>query len=122
MPGGAPLNNNNAGRGREATAALEKALHQEAGEDSSQCIARFQAVVDIWKKQIKKAKEGDSTAATMILDRLEGKPAQSVNVAGPNGGPLEIEAYQLTETERSARIAALLDSARGRRTGEADNE
>ncbi len=91
MAGGAPLNNNNAGRGREATAALEKALHQEANEDSVQCIARFQALVDIWKEQIKKAKDGDSSAATMIVDRMEGRPAQSLNIGGQDNNPLQVQ-------------------------------
>ena len=79
MPGGAPQGNNNAGRGREATAALEKALHQIANEDHSQCIARFQALVDIWKAQIQKAQDGDTVAASMIVDRMEGKPRQSID-------------------------------------------
>lgn len=37
-------------------------------------------------------------------------------------GSMQIETYELSETERSARIAALLDQARGRRAGEADND
>ena len=37
-------------------------------------------------------------------------------------GTVGIEAYELSETERSARIAALLDGARSRRDGEADND
>lgn len=93
---GAPEGNNNAGRGREATAALEKALHQDANEDHSKCIARFQTVVDIWKIQIKKAKEGDSTAANMIIDRLEGKPKQSVDVGGQDGNPIGIQQVTFT--------------------------
>ena len=36
-------------------------------------------------------------------------------------GSIGIEAYDLTETERSARIAALLNRGRARRDGEADN-
>jgi phage terminase small subunit len=36
-------------------------------------------------------------------------------------GTIGIEAYELTETERSARIAALLNQGRSRRDGKADN-
>ena len=37
-------------------------------------------------------------------------------------GDLTVGAYDLTETERSTRIAALLNTARSRRDGEADND
>lgn len=37
-------------------------------------------------------------------------------------GTIGIEAYELSETERSARIAALLDLGRSRRDGEVDND
>jgi hypothetical protein len=85
---GAPLGNNNAGRGREATNALEKALYQDANEDAPQCIAKFQALVDIWKAQIAKAKDGDVSSATMIIDRMEGRPTQAVDIGGQADNPL----------------------------------
>ena len=37
-------------------------------------------------------------------------------------GSIGIESYELSETERSARIAALLDGARSRRDGAVDND
>jgi hypothetical protein len=63
--------------------------------------------------------------ASTQLDRLaqyvEPK-LKSIEISGDPENPLEIAAYELTTTERSARIAALLESARDRRDGAADND
>jgi hypothetical protein len=58
---------------------------------------------------VKVLKEGESeaarvTAANAILDRGFGKPTQSHEHSGPNGGPIEYA--KLSDQEIAARIAA----------------
>lgn len=63
----------------------------------------------------------DATSAIFWLKNRQKeswRDAQDRNHTGTIG----LEAYELSETERSARIAALLDGARGRRDGKADND
>jgi hypothetical protein len=67
---------------------------------------------------VKVAKSGDSeaarvTAATALLDRGYGRPTQSHEHSGPNGGPIEYQ--NLSDEEIAARIAAH-EQARGQRT------
>ena len=76
--GGAPLGNNNAGNGRVASQALNVALGH-GGEDVK-VSTKIETLVAIWNAQIKEAKEGDHQAASMIVDRLEGKAAQSIAI------------------------------------------
>jgi len=68
---------------------------------------------------------GTAKVAIEALDKLaqyvEPK-LKSIEISGDPDNPLEIAAYELTATERSARIAALLKSARDRRDGTADND
>ena len=59
----------------------------------------------------------NATIAKLAL----GKHGYSEKTETNHSGTLGLEAYELTETERSARIAALLNQGRARRDGEADN-
>ena len=115
----APKGNNFAGKGLIAMKALEHALlkHQDQ-EPTGDKVSSFKALVEIWETQIAKAVEGDNQSATMIIDRLDGRPKQQTEISGD----LTVEAYELTETERSARIAALLNEARSRRDESIDND
>lgn len=56
--------------------------------------------------------EGDVRACEVVLAYAWGKPTQAVEVTGKDGKPLG-----LSDDERAARLAALLDAARARRTG-----
>ena len=73
----------------------------------------------------KSAVIGSAKVAIEALDKLaqyiEPK-LKSIELSTDPENPLEIAAYELSPTERSARIAALLESARGRRDGGADND
>lgn len=68
---------------------------------------------------------GSAKTAIEALDRLaqyvEPK-LKSIEISGDPENPLEIAVYELSPTERSARIAALLDSARSSRDGAVDND
>jgi hypothetical protein len=86
---GGQLGNNNAGRGRKASDALDLALKVQSGEIKLKNIVSsngMKALVDIWLKQLKKSiEDGDNGSAAMIVDRLEGRPAQSVSIEGELG-------------------------------------
>lgn len=88
---GAPEGNKNAVRGYEATRALQKALDEESTGTTGEYIARFSALVDIWRTQINKAKEGDVSAAAMIVDRLEGRPKQALDIGGQDDNPVKVQ-------------------------------
>lgn len=62
----------------------------------------------------------DTTAAIFWLKNRDKENWRDVQ-GRDHSGVIGHEAYELSETERSARIAALLESARGRRDESADN-
>ncbi len=80
---GAPIGNQNAIGGELASfkAALRRAITQDNGEKLRKAAEALQT----------KASEGEAWAVKELRDTLDGKPAQSVEVAGPNGGPLQVE-------------------------------
>lgn len=115
----APKGNNFAGNALIAKKALEHSLLKYQNEaPTGEKASKFKALVEIWDAQIEKAVSGDPQSANMIIDRLDGKPKQQTEVSGT----LEHEVYELSETERSARIAAILDGARTRRDRQADSD
>lgn len=114
---GAPRGNKNASNAKVAKNALNRAMAIRSGEDVGPMVDSFKALVDIWAVQIDKALDGDNQSATMIVDRLDGRPMQATEISGS----IELEAYELNETERSARIASLLNTAGSRRDEQADN-
>ena len=90
---GAPEGNTNARRGFRAKQALEIALKIQSGELSLSNVVEgngMKALVQIWLKQLTKSiDEGDNGSASMIVDRLDGKPMQAVESSGPDGGPID---------------------------------
>lgn len=87
----APKGNSNAVRGYEATRALEKALAEESTGIEGEYVAKFSALVDIWRKQIEMAKEGNPTSAAMIVDRMEGRPKQAMDIGGQEDNPFIVK-------------------------------
>ena len=49
-----------------------------------------QVLAPMMAKQIGKAEEGDTHAAAFIADRLDGKPAQQLQLSGDEDKPLKI--------------------------------
>ena len=84
---GAPKGNQNRWKGMEWTDQLRWALANY--EDSPSAIERGQALRTIAVNVVKSAIGGDWRAIEEIGNRLEGKPAQAVQVAGDSeGGPI----------------------------------
>lgn len=74
---GAPKGNSNARKGTMWRDAIHKALTQDRS-----------ALERLAKRLISMAEEGDMTAMKEIGDRLDGKPMQSHEVGGPDGGSI----------------------------------
>lgn len=80
---GAPLGNQNA-RKRHWSDAIQRAVEEE---DPLLKRRRIDALAD---RLIEKAMEGDVAAMREIGDRLDGKPAQSVQLGGDSENPLRL--------------------------------
>ena len=76
---GAPKGNNNAAKAKIWTTAIEKALQRRSRKD-------FDALVDLAEKLLVRCDEGDMAALKELGDRLEGKPAQTIQ--GDSDNPL----------------------------------
>lgn len=86
---GAPKGNKNAARAHLTRTALIKAL-EEAGGENINVVSKLKPLVKICAKQIEKALEGDNESAKIIFDRLDGKPAQALNIGGQEDNPVEV--------------------------------
>ncbi len=80
---GAPLGNQNAAKAKKWTAAIERVLTKRSGSEQMAEIDRLA------EKLVDAAAAGDLAALREFGDRIEGKPAQSVTLAGDPEAPLE---------------------------------
>lgn len=76
----APEGNKNAVKNRPWADAINRALLAEDGK-------KLRALAD---RLIDKAIEGDVTALKEVGDRVDGKPAQQLNIAGHDGGAFKL--------------------------------
>lgn len=84
----APVGNKNAAKGKEWFDALRK-----------ECVQKS-ALEKIAKVVVEKAMAGEQWAITEIGNRFDGKPAQAMEVSGPDGGPVEtVRRFKLADLE-----------------------
>ena len=83
--GGAPLGNNNSGKGRLWARAINKALKNRSKTDA------FAELVDLAEQLLMKCTAGDLTALKELGDRIDGKPAQAVTLGGDPENPLILQ-------------------------------
>ena len=60
--------------------------------------------------------------AKYIIDRIDGPAAQRFEHTGKDGGPIEVDTIELSDEERAARVASILDAARARRDRQDSDE
>lgn len=89
----APRGNRNAAKGKDWESALRRALAQHETRNALTAIA---------KQVVNKALDGDMSAIKEIGDRLDGKPAQSVDLSGS----IETRQPQEMDDAELQRIAA----------------
>lgn len=82
--GGQP-GNQNAARGRIWRDAIDRALQKRSK------VKQIEALDDLAEKLLVRAEEGDISALKELGDRLEGKPAQQINLAGHDGQALVVK-------------------------------
>lgn len=83
---GAPLGNRNAAKAKVWHAAIMRALERRKPADE-----RIKAIDELADKLIDLVAAGDLPALKEFGDRLDGKPAQSVTVAGDEENPLTVK-------------------------------
>jgi hypothetical protein len=79
---GAPVGNKNAIRNKPIRDAFERALSLHKPSDQREALDCVIKVV------IAKAMDGDMQAAKEIFDRIDGKPPQSTEISGVDGGEI----------------------------------
>ena len=82
----AAVGNQYAKRAAKWRDALERAM---AAQDEGK--AEGSTLFKIATQVINRALDGDQKAIEELANRLDGKPAQSLAVSGPDGGPVQIE-------------------------------
>ena len=82
--GGAPKDNQNAAKGKRWANAIQSALEKRSRLEGQQALNQ------IAEKLIEAAENGEAWALKELGDRFDGKPAQSVTVAGDEDAPLQI--------------------------------
>lgn len=78
----APQGNQNAAKAKVWSAAIQRALDKRG-------VSRVEALDALAEKLLARCEEGDLGALKELGDRLDGKPAQSLTVAGDADQPLE---------------------------------
>lgn len=81
---GAPVGNTNAKRGMDCRQAMKRALSRKSDKTYREGL---DLVMD---EYVSAACDGESWAIRDMIDRLDGKPAQSHEHTGPDGGPIEM--------------------------------
>ena len=80
--------------GRPKATPITDALRQALSDPAE--LSKFITAI------LKKAKKGDVKAFQAVADRLEGKPAQALNLAGADGGPIVFRLERIGKTEDRA--------------------
>lgn len=83
--GGAPLGNKNGTKNRVWSLAIEKAVQKKYGKKKT-----LDALMELAEVLLEKCEDKDIVALKELGDRLEGKPAQSMEVSGPEGEPFKL--------------------------------
>lgn len=105
---------------QEADAKVERSLYERATGYSCPEDKIFNNNGEPMVVKTSKHYPPDTTAAIFWLKNRDKENWRDVQ-GREHSGDMSIAGYELSETERSARIAALLNQGRSRRDGETDN-
>lgn len=81
---GAPTGNQNAANGRKWRGAIDRALAERSRKD------QLDALDSVANVLIQQALAGEQWAVKELGDRIDGKVAQGIELAGMGGGPVEV--------------------------------
>lgn len=82
---GAPTGNQNAAKAKVWQAAIKRALAEKSRLDQKEALDDLALVL------VAKAMDGDLGALKELGDRLDGKPAQALDVGGQSDNPIITE-------------------------------
>lgn len=82
---GAPTGNNNASKAKVWSAAIERALSNRSA------LTNKNAIDALAERLLAKCDEGDMSALKELGDRLEGKPAQGIDLGSDPNRPVRME-------------------------------
>jgi len=82
---GAPEGNKNAANGMECRQALKRALAHKSKKTYRDGLDM------VMNEYVEAACDGESWAIRDMIDRLDGKPAQSMQLSGPDGSAMEMK-------------------------------
>jgi len=85
--GGQP-GNNNSGKNNMARQALQMAIASKGAKKD--VVSKMKVLYEIWRVQVEKAMDGDQAATDAIMNRLDGKPFQSIQLTGDEDNPIAI--------------------------------
>ena len=94
---GAPLGNKNAAKGHAWREALRYALAQPYDD-----VERGQALKAVAKTVVRHALKGDIHCIQEIGNRLDGRPAQSVELSSEEGNPVQFAIVRWIDAEDGA--------------------
>ncbi len=91
---GAQPDNQNAAKGLEWAQAIKRALARRGEGD-------YRRGLDLLADRlVKTGAEGDETAALKAIesvgDRFDGRPTQITQLSGPDGGPVQVQAIEIS--------------------------
>lgn len=99
MPVGAPEGNSNSAKGKEWHLAIKRALARRGEGDYRKGLDK------VAEKVVMAAEDGDTQAWQDIANRFDGKPSQSVTIAGDPENPMQ--------TVSRIELVAMDDSRKG---------
>lgn len=82
---GAPFGNQNAAKGKKWAAAIQRALEKRSGKEFAE------ALDDLAEKFLAAVEAGDIAGYRELGDRLDGKPAQQLQLQGDEDKPLQVK-------------------------------
>lgn len=92
---GAPEGNKNAARGKDWREAIRYALAKKGRDVEGDDPAYTKGLRYCAGKFVEAACKGDLQALKELGDRMDGKAAQSIELGGPDGGPIPAVAWSI---------------------------
>lgn len=92
---GGQLGNHNAARGTDWREAIRYALAKKGRDEEGDDPAYIKGLRLCAGKFVKAACKGDLQALKELGDRMDGKAAQSIELGGPDGGPIPAVAWSI---------------------------
>jgi len=92
---GAPEGNKNASKGKDWREAIRYAIAKKGRDEDGDDAPYTKGLRLCASKIVEAACAGDLQALKELGDRMDGKAAQSIELGGPDGGPIPAVAWEI---------------------------